>query len=71
MSVEIFPFVLFGAIAVLAVVGIVSFRPEQRTGDADGWTERQHRRMATVRNAGWVALAIAVLGTIIYVVFPR
>jgi uncharacterized membrane protein len=71
VSVEIFPFVLFGAIAVLAVVGIVSFRPEQRTGGADGWTERQHRRMVTVRNGCWVALAIAVLGTIIYVVFPR
>ena len=71
MSVEIFPFVLFGGIALLAVVGIVSFRPEQRTGDTDGSTERQHRRMETMRNGCWVALAIAVLGTIVYIVFPR
>jgi hypothetical protein len=71
MSVGIFPFVLFGGIAVVALVGIVSFRPVQRPGDADGSKERQHRRMAAVRNGCWVALTIAVLGTIVYIVFPR
>lgn len=71
MSVQIFPFVLFGGIAVVALVGIVSFRPEQRTGDAERSTERQRRRMQTVRNGCWVALTIAVLGTIVYIVFPR
>jgi len=71
VSVEVFPFVLFGGVAVLALVGIVSFRPAQRTGDADGSMERQHGRMETVRNGCWVALTIAVLGTIVYIVFPR
>ena len=73
MSVEIFPFVLFGAIATVAVVGIVAFRlrPEQRSDDTDRSTERQRRRMKTVRDGCWVALAIAVLGTIVYIVFPR
>ncbi|HUL84047.1 MAG TPA: hypothetical protein VLX89_00835 [Actinomycetota bacterium] len=71
MAVEIFPFMLFGGIAVLALVGIVSFRPEQRTGDVERSTERQHRRMQTVRNGCWVVLVIGVLGAIVYIVFPQ
>jgi hypothetical protein len=70
--VRIFPFVLFGGIAILAVAGIMTlrFRPQQRT-DAGGTTERQRRTMNTARNGCWVALVVAVLGTIVYVVLPR
>lgn len=72
MSVQIFPFLLFGGIATIAVVGIVSFRlrPEQRSDQIDGTTERQHRTMKMVRDACWVALVIAVLGAIAYLVLP-
>ena len=72
MSVEIFPFLLFGAIATVAVVGIFAFRlrPEQRSDHIDRTIERRRRTMKTVRDACWVALVIAVLGAIAYLVLP-
>ena len=60
MSVEIFPFVVFGGIAVLAVVGIFSFRSRPD----------QSRTMQRVRAGCWVALVIAALGAIAYIVVP-
>ena len=72
MSVEIFPFLLFGGIATIAVVGIVAFRlrPEQRSDQIDGRIERQRKSMKMVRDACWVALVIAVVGAIAYFVLP-
>lgn len=70
MSVEIFPFVIFGGIAVIAVVGIVSFRPGPvRREEATGVDTRRRRTMTIVRDGCWVALLIAVLGTIVYLVY--
>lgn len=72
MSVEIFPFVLFGAIAVLGVVGIVAFRPgpEQLGSEPHGGVERRLRTMKRVRGVCWVALVIAAIGAISYVMIP-
>jgi predicted MFS family arabinose efflux permease len=72
VSVEIFPFVFFGGIGVLAVVGIVSFRPgpEQHAGEPDGAMERRLRTMKRIRDVCWVALVIAAIGVIAYVMIP-
>ena len=72
MSVEIFPFVLFGAIAVLAVVGIVAFRPgpEQLGSGPDDAIKRRLRTMKRVRDVCWVALVIAAIGVMAYVMIP-
>jgi hypothetical protein len=70
VSVEIFPFVIFGGIAVIAVVGIVSFRPGPgRREEAAGVDTRRRSTMTIVRDGCWVALVIAVLGTIVYLVY--
>ena len=66
VSVEIFPFVIFGGIAVIAVAG--SFRSERGGMRLRGPTNAA-ARMRMVRDACWVALMIAILGAIVYLAF--
>jgi len=72
VAVEIFPFMLFGGIAVLALVGIVSFRSQREVpaGDPAGSRGSRRRSMQRVRAVCWVALTIAVLGAIAYIMVP-